>query len=255
MNTVNTKTSKIPFDKIVPYDEENLIVYCTKNVALILKNIRDDKGGIFSIKEFMLSQTVFACKDFRKRCDEFIEIMGARLERYFDTKKAEYIFFDEEEQAALKTLFTKHTLFCDVVVSIRNEEGRMEVMTFDEMIEREIPYVKVGKYLEGLGVRYEMSPRKFWMEMGRYKEKREDVKSKMEEILNRKEKKVVDTFLKKYPIFNVKTKQEFSARYKKAAKKFHPDVNPAGAEIFKTLLEDMDEIKKTRWYSELEGEG
>jgi hypothetical protein len=153
---------KLPFSKICPYNENDLVVFLDPCTALIISNIQDAKDSIFSIKDIMENNIeVFGNQGFEERCKEFSKILSTRIERFFTTKKTHYMFFDKEEQMALEKAFNQFELFGIVKIFLRkDEESSFEEKDFDHLTNKE--FMRVKKYIENFGIRYMIAPRRFY---------------------------------------------------------------------------------------------
>ncbi len=49
----------------------------------------------------------------------------------------------------------------------------------------------------------------------------------------------------------ITTKKELNSQYRKLAKKYHPDINPDGDEMFKKINDAMEQLKASDWYEKL----
>ena len=241
---------KLKWEQVAPFNENDLIMFLSPNLALVISGIRNSAGENleFSIKNIMQHEkykTVFACNDFSKALDNFAEIMDARLERYFITKKAKYIFFDEEEQSTLRRIVREFSLTCKVTIHRRRkdtltfEPRPMQLITSDE-------WAKIGSKISKAGVYCISTPDEYMRMSGRKRYPGRGILEREREQL----RKIFEMF----PDLNQHDLNQLKKAYREYAKKYHPDLNQgdeSANQLYLKLQEAMAFIENTRWYKDL----
>jgi hypothetical protein len=247
---------KIPLDKILPYNENDIIMFVSPDIALVIFSLRDDNKQVFSIKSIMMdNSSVFACTDFDKVIAEFGKtLLKPRLERFFETKKSEYIYFDKEEQIFIKNILDKNHLSGFVRICMKNKEGVFADINFDKIKAGE--YKNIRSDLRSLGIMYFVTADRRYAENKVLNATKEEAKKSnpfsFRDMLKKRETAKVDKVFKRFPDFKVKTKQSVKAVYKMLSKIYHPDVKDTGDEKkFKELKSDYDTLKGSYWYKDL----
>jgi len=235
----------IPFEQAIPFSKDDLLLVMDKDVAFRLANIVDEDNKPFSISYTMGKEAVFHCDDFDKRCEKFSDIMDARLERYFDTKKTDYLFFDLEEQKRLQTIFSLCNLNCSVIIYMMAKDG------FKEVNLEELNYKDSRKclsYLSKLKARSVLRPDEFYKLKQVSSKKSEETKRKFEQMSKEQQEKRVKVYFERYSkLSGFKTQKDVSQYYRKLTIKYHPDKG-GDEEIFRIIAEDFNVIKKSKWY-------
>jgi len=244
---------RIPLDKILPYNENDLLMFISPDIALVIMSLMDDNKQVFSIKSLMMeNQQVFACADFEKAVSEFSkDILKARLERYFETKKSEYIYFDKEEQLFLKNIFERNHLSGFIKICFKNSSGIFEAVNFEKISMAE--YRKIKTDLRKMGIIYAITPERF-IALKRAQAQTAQKKSNpfsFKEMMEKKEKEKINKVFVRFPEFEVRTKQSLKGAYRLLSKSYHPDVNSGDDKMFKILKEDYELLKKSTWYKNL----
>ena len=245
---LNTKAwGKFPWKQAAPYNASDIVVFLSRNTAVVVRRIRDDGENInFSISQLMQSESyshVFACVDFEKSLQNFVSIMDTRLERFFKTEKADYIFFDEEEQSALKDIVKGLSLSCQCEVLRRKKDtGTFE--SFNIMNSSKEDWDVLGKMLKKLGVEVVTSVDEYMR-----------LKGKRVFSFRNREDDAVKKILQDFPEFDKPTKKEIKQAYRNYSKDCHPDTHPDddGAR-FARLNESYEILCKTSWYEKKRGE-
>lgn len=252
--------AEIPLDRCFPFKSNGLAVMPgpRTDIFFVLKDILNVHDETFSIKELMEKLTVFGCSDFEDAMQKFSQIFKPRLERFFETKKAEYIFFDREEQEKLRGILKAEKLsaIVDVYIHVNGKNKRVNL----KKIHRP-GYLLLKKSLEELGVVVTMRPEEF-MRMSQQANSARDEKSgrfnAFRQKQQEKEQAAVQEILQEFPTLNVQSKDEFKKEFRKLAQLMHPDVNadnPKATENFANLNAKVEKLKQTLWYLKLkEGE-
>ncbi|MCX8074125.1 MAG: J domain-containing protein [Clostridia bacterium] len=238
----------IPFEKVIPFNKDDLLFIAEKDIALRLTNIIDENENVFSISHIMENEKIFNCKNFDARCQEFAEIFLARLERYFDTYKVDYLFFDLEEQKMIEKIFKASNLNCSVVIYMEKDgefkEAQLEELGFKES-------KRVLNILNKYKVRVVTKPDEYYKLKQISSKKTEETKKKFDEMAKKHEQKAMEKYFKRYSkLSSLKTKSEVNAYYKNLAKKYHPD-RGGNSEIFVIINEDFNIIKSSKWFKRL----
>lgn len=241
----------IPFEQAIPYSKDDLLLVMTKEVALRLTSIIDENGAEFSISHTMETEPIFKCKDYNARCEEFAEIMTARLERYFDTKKSDYIFFDLEEQKILEKIFNISNLNCSVIIYMQ-KDGEFKEIDLDDLDFTQSR--KCLPILNKLKARSVLKPDEYYKMRQATKKKSEEQKKKFEQMAKKHQNEVMGKYFKRYPkLSSFKTQTEVKKYYRKLAKKYHPDAG-GDNDIFIIINEDFDIILNSKWFNKLPAE-
>lgn len=242
-----TKMKKLPIEHALPYNENDLMIVMSPDVAFVIKEIQNDRGEKFSIKHHIEeNKIIFGNPEFEKRCSDFAEIFDARIERVFVTNKSDYMFFDQEEQKSIKEVFTNNSLsgMLDVLIM---KNGKFRPSMIEDMTM--LNFQKVRPFLRKLNATYILHPDLFVRMNLAYK--RSEEKKKKNFIGKQKEE--VSKIFEKYPELNVNTKQEFKEAYRKLAKACHPDSVPGGdGQEFKKLGDAVNRLRKSKWYKRMQ---
>lgn len=250
--------NKIPLARVMPYNEDDLLLFLSHKSAIVIKDIKDDVGRQFSIKELMEKNDVFACKNFDKKVSSFRDkFLRARIERYFITKKVEYLFFDEEEQDFIKNIFAKNNLSAFVELQSKDSSGNFKKRViidnikerdFDALFGNELTKLKVPVFVGmSIKMRYAIE-RKVNRDTG--KKNRFSFLDKMRE----EEQKRIDAIFRKFPDLQVSTKQSFKAAFRMLSKKLHTDITGDDDEkrlAFQKFQDKIAILKKSSWYKRL----
>lgn len=240
---------RLSFDCMIPYNENDLLLIANPFLAFRLTNMVDDNGNYFSIKSIVTeNDKVFACPNFNQRCLKFAEIMEARIERYFVTKRVDYLFFDDEEQNFLKMLIRKNTLTATVIIYRRPDtRSQFKEVDYTDLPRKE--YLEISRYLRRLRVMTLIKPEAYY---NLYASTKRDTKERFEKMRKSKDKDFMQKMYKKYPkLKNVETKTQFKTYYRGLSKKYHPDVNANNSDVFAEICTDFELIKETQWYHTL----
>jgi len=243
---------RVPFDKIAPFNSEDLLLIMSPKTAIVLKSIMNDFNERFLIKDIIINnKKVFGEKDFNERCKDFANIMSSRIERYFESNKSKYIFFDEEEQLFLKDLFHKNSLSCIVEVYFKIDDSFQKVDVEKININ---DFRLVRRDLSKLGVIEAMKVERYHNLISRKSGRVNRKKGffNFNDFISNSEKSKIETLKLMYPsLSEVSSKEDFKVCYKKLAKKFHPDLNPGKEEKFKRMKDNFEYLKKTKWHKNL----
>lgn len=238
----------IPFEQVIPFNKDDLLFIVDRDIAIRLSNIIDENNNVFSISYTMENESVFKCKDFDKRCQEFSEIMPSRLERYFETNKADYLFFDLEEQKLLEKIFRMSNLNCLVIIYL-NRNGEFSEVQLEDLRLNESR--KILKLLNKYKVRAVTKPDEYYKLKQIANNKTEESKKKFEEMAKNLDQKTMKKYFKRYPkLGNLKNKSEVNTYYKKLVKKYHPDKG-GDSDIFILINEDFETIRVSKWFNNL----
>jgi hypothetical protein len=236
----------LPIDRIFPFNDNDLMVAASDQLIFGLRDIRDETGSVFSIRSIIEARLdIFGSKPFKDRNKEFTGLLFTRLERYFVTKKSDYLYFDLTEQEYLRDkIFKSHALTARVDIYLVDEKKFIPI-DFERLSSRD--YMPFRKPINELGavalippgvyvMMYDKAENFDKMSRERVKKVRTDVK--MEKIF------------RKYPgMSSCKSKDEFSDLYRQTAKALHPDLHGGNHEKFVEFQEDVDYItKKSKWY-------
>lgn len=239
----------MPLSTVIPYDKDDLLVLASPLIAFRIVKPQDEAGNFFSIKDTMESSTVFACPDFNKRAEEFAKIFETRIERYFETGRASYIFFDEEEQAFIKGIFRKNVLISSVLIYIRpDNETKFKQIDYVDL--NSTQYMEVNKHLRKLKAICMVRPELYY---SMYNSTARKSKDKFEEMMSKKEQTIIEPMLSRYPkLKDIKSKQQLKKYYRYLSKKYHPDLRDEDEDdISAEINKDFEDIKQTRWYTNL----
>lgn len=245
-----SRVKKIPLEHVLPYSEDDLMIISSPDVAFALKKIQDDNGRPFSIKNVVeTNQSVFGSQAFEERCTKFSEIMDSRIERVFITKKAEYVFFDSEEQQKIREILANNCLAGIIEIFVK-KDGKFEPVEIEKTKSYSKNFQQIRNGLKKIGAVYMMTPDLFVRMNSVYRANEERNQAKVFGKMDGK----LDAVFALYPELHVSSKAEFTRAYKKLAKQTHPDLFPGDDEKelkFKELQEAITIIEKTRWYKKL----
>lgn len=247
---------KLDWTYIMPLNNNDLLYLLNPNFGLGLRNIHDHNNNLFIIKDIMEHpdyQHIFACNDFFKKINEFSKILDARIERLFITKKANYLFFDVEEQNFLQEIFNKNNLQCIVTIYKRNQDGLFKEIDFEKITYADYSIIKND--LLNLGIKYVITPDRYinlkLIAENRIQEKKQVYSEKIKEQQRQQELITIREIFAKYEINDIpQSENEFKQIYKNLAKQYHPDVG-GDTEKFNQLQADFEFLKNTQWYKEL----
>lgn len=242
---------RLNFDNVIPFNKDDLLIVASPNLAFRLTNISDENNNYFSIKAIMEEKDIFDCKDFNKKCREFADIMEARVERYFVTKKARYIFFDEEEQNFIKGIIRRNTLNATIVIYEREDvKNQFKEVKYTDLPYKE--YMEVSRYMRRLGVTCVIKPDRYY---ALYSASKKESEEKFEKLRKNRDGEFMTTMQRRYKkLALIKTKEEFKRYYRGLSKKYHPDSPSGSHEIFAQISADFEKLKETFWYRTLENE-
>ena len=251
---------RIPLDKVMPYNEDDLLFFLSHDSAMVINKIQNERGERFSIKELIEKNEVFACNDFYEKVSEFKDkFFKARLERFFVTKKVDYLFFDAEEQDFLQKVFEENHLEAFVELQVREPSGEFKKKTivenlteksYDEYFGKELIKLKIPVFV-GMSTKMRFSIERKVKQEGKRKNR-----FNLWEKIKEAEMRRLDEVFEEFPELRARTKQEFKDIFRALSKKYHPDMNGGDDEIFKSLNEGTETLKKSSWYKNLpDGEG
>lgn len=240
---------RAPFERAFPFNNKDLMILANEKYGLRLCNICDETGQTFSIIDFMLDKPDIFGKDVENRIKNFVDIFPGRVERFFKTKKSDYIFFDLEEQKFLRKLMTKTGLSCSVEIYIYNKDHPASIIELEDIPVQDIHGIL--RFLSFCNVRAVMSADKYYF-MANKKERQSYNFKKY------KEDKIKEYFDKYPKLSSLDSKERVDKYFKLLLKKYHPDNNMddiEACELFKEISEDQEGIKNTPWYKNLKEEG
>jgi len=237
---------RLPTERLIPFDDSDLMLMVSPTVGLRLANMITEDGEKFKIGDIMeQKKEIFECDSLKERMEEFAEIREGRFERFFVSKKAKYLFFDQEEQKYLKQTMFALNLNCSVEIYIQDIDGFQRI-ELEELPAKRRTYIL--NEFKRLMVRTVLDVKEYYdMFFNKNgdsdKNIRKDVKEKMEKLFS------------KYPKLKlIKTKKDFK-RYKKfLSMKYHPDVSEENGDIIAKINNDFDTLKDSSWYKNLEDE-
>lgn len=241
---------KMPWDKVAPYNDRELVLFLSPNLSIVLRRIRSITDNLpFNIKQLMQHddyKTIFACPDFEGRLETFAKGMDTRLERVFVTKKSTYLFFDEEEQESLKSIVSDVALTCVCEIQRRKKvDNTFSVCPLATMTESD--YTNIAAKLKKAGIECHITLDEYM----RYTKKFHTFKRKD------KDKETLDKIFADFPELNKDSKQATKKAYKKYAAEMHPDKNPDNPEAvqrFQELQDAWEDLQKTKYFQNLKEE-
>lgn len=249
MITSSRALSKLPYDRALPFNSRDLMIMVNPQIGFRLKNICNEIGGVFDISSVCEeNKKVFGDVSLNDRAKEFLQHFRSRVERYFITRKSEYIFFDTEEQEFLRKTMSAAGLSCSVDVFVVNESNDFEMIDYRMLNEKKAK--NVIRFLSDCAVRevidcmesyraknYRYRPSNF--SMGKRSMKFED--------------DIFDEYSRYSKLKLVSSKESFKKYMKALRVKYHPDKckDENAEEISKVIAEDIENLKKTKWYIDL----
>lgn len=257
MLTLTTQSWKyLPIAQMAPYDQNDLVVFLSPKVALLLKNIIGFDKSKFSICSVMTSkahrETFFTeaelnkMKDaesekkvFTKKQADFACDMNVLLERYFVTKKMpRYLFFDEKEQSVISDVLSAVPWFCQVIILRKGKDG-FKGIDIKDISPAGIQNLK--KMLGQIKLKAELTFDEYLSYKGKIVQRRNS-----DEILT-------ERIFRIYPELKTNTLSEFNRAVKLKKKELHPDLNKAegAAERFDKFNKAVEQLKETKWYRNL----
>lgn len=242
---------RCPLEQAIPFDNNDLMVIVSKNIGFRLCNIISERGEVFSIRKLMnTDEKNFGKVKFEDRIKDLADIFQARLERYFVTKKTDYIFFDGEEQRAIRKYLCKPGLSCSVeIYRISKEEP--EIIDFLSLDRKEAS--TITRFMSLCSVRTVIDCREYYylcndkgIKSSKFEQSNAKFKTKMD-----KEKKQMEVFFKRYPkLSSFKSKEKVNKYFKKLIIKYHPDKGGDG-ETCAQITSDANAIRETNWYKNM----
>lgn len=260
--------AELPMANLFPFRESELGVILHYDlvesddskgfVFFVLRDIRDPEGYVFSIKKYMEETSVFNCKSFENRLNEFVPIFKTRLDRFFGTKRSDHIFFDGEEQKFIHGVFNRLKLTAIVDIYLFDKEsGERRLINFDNIEDK--GYNLIRHDIERLGLMTVIKPGQYHklLMLNKRQSRAKAKRGKYHDYVHRadeKEKNELDFVFSEYPDLNVNSKAEFKKAYRKLAQAMHPDKNQdddKAGEKFAIMQERVSRVKKTHWYKSL----
>lgn len=247
---------KAPFERAMPLNQKDLMILMSPEIGFRLCNVTTEGGLTFEIKDFMTSsKETFGDIDFNQRMLDFADIFQGRVERFFTTKKSDYIFFDQEEQKFIRKLMSKPGITCSVEIYRYYKDKSPERIDFLDIEYQE--GMKVTRFLNSCGVKMILTARDFYYLAKPSHEDSRGRKSKYQEYKKEKSENEMSCFFARYSkLKDLTTKELVNKYFKKLTIKYHPDRNIAqGGEdttdICATITGDHESIKATAWYNKL----
>lgn len=250
--------SRIPLQQAVPYNQNEIAIYLSHKVAIVLRDIRDFSKKRFSISSVMMSDShrdvFFSQEELSKMKDDeasievfkskllaFASEMDVLLERYFITNKMpRYLFYDKKEQQVLRQILSVVPLTCNVSI-LRKIDGKFQEIPIEGLSAKGVS--KLQELLKPMQLKVELSLEEYFRMQG--KSVRKDWRSREELILSR--------IFKEYPDLQVETLDDFKKANRALAKKLHPDHNAEDTSAaFQAYQSAVEELKKTAWYTKME---
>lgn len=241
---------KAPFERAIPFNENDLMILINPYLGIRLCNVVKETGENFKIGSFIMQNPeIFGKQGYSERIKEFAEIFHGRVERFFVTKKNDYLFFDLEEQKFLKKLMSKSGLSCSVELYKYSKDKAPEKINYLDLTYKQS--VPVTKFLSSYKIRAVMDCRDYYnVNKRKYDENRFDFEKMKSDIKNKKESEM-QTFYSKYPkLKGLDDKKRVNLYFKKLTIKYHPDKG-GDADICSSIRQDFENIKSTRWYINL----
>lgn len=261
MLTLTTQSwGKLPIAQMAPHDANDLIIFLSPKVAILLKDIVGFDRAKFSIMSAMTSDAhkdvFFTEKELKKMVDdeskkevfknkleEFALDMRIRLERYFITgKMPRYLFFDEKEQVVIHKILSDIPWFCQVVI-LRNTNGKFEPVSLDSLSSSGL--INLKKMLGSVKLKVDLSMDEYCL-----------MKGKSCRPAFNKDEITTKRIFEKYPFFNVESQEEFKKVAREKLKELHPDRNKDRdtTEEFQEIKEAISALEETMWYRKLKKE-
>lgn len=246
---------KAPFERSMPFNEKDLMILISPEYGFRLCNITKETGDSFEIGSFIVQNPeVFGKQKYTERVHEFAEIFHGRVERFFITKKNDYIFFDLEEQKFLRKLMSKPGLSCSVELYRYHKDKSPEKIDI-----LDLPYEDgkiITKFLAACKVRHVDNCREYYY-ANKKRHDRTRYQFNKEEFERRKQKEdELNKYFKKYPkLQSLDTKKKVNLYFKKLTVKYHPDKQDGDAELCTEIRGDFENLKETAWYGNLKEDG
>jgi len=249
---------RAPFERAMPFNDSDLMILVNPDYGFRLCNITTEDGEKFGIKNFMISETevsgqkpkdIFGKKPFEERVKEFGEIFNGRVERFFETEKSDYIFFDLEEQKYLRKLMSKKGLSCSVEIYKYHKNKPPEKIEY-----LDLPYeeaIMITKFLSSCKVRTVLNCRDYYYMNKANHEKSRERRSKYSNFNNKRDSEMEILFNRYKQLRDLTSKERVDKYFKALTVKYHPDREGGDAEICATIREDFGNIKEGRWYINL----
>lgn len=250
----------LDFSRVIPFNDDDLLYMINKDLALRISNIATDKGAVFTIKHIMetsetntsaVKQKVFGTTPFEERIKDFNSIMETRFERYFDTKKSEYIFFDKEEQNFLTNeVFSKISMSGLIFVYVRTEEGFSEVDLLDLDVKTSRMIITV---LNKLKIRALMRASDYYDSNRLIRDRVNRAKKRFKSKNLKMKVDRMKFFFARYPkLQDYHTVAEVDKYFKLLKRKYHPDKEGGNHDTFVVINNDYKDIQNTSWYNSLQ---
>lgn len=237
--------NNLPLNKLVPYGEQDLCVIWSNKFGIVLHGITDERDRLLHIKEYMEKASVFGKEPFSERLEKFANIIPTRLERFFDTKKVDYIFYDKEEQTHLKKLFKNGKYFCRVSIlkndgsDVYKEVKASELNTLDARA--------CLTMLSKLGVKTILPARIGYDQEKAYEEKIKKFNEHRRKMYQKKDNPMEYLF-KRYPkLSSFDTKSDIKKYHKRLCIKYHPDKG-GDQDMMAMINTDFDFVFQSSWF-------
>lgn len=255
--------ARIPFEKVAPYDVNDIMICLSDKVSIVLNNICDFQRKRFSIASVMTSdahkETFFTSEElskmkdaegkkqvFNDRLTAFAKDMDTIMERYFLTDKMpRYLYFDKKEQDTLRKILTSVPWTCNVMVIRKFKDGSRKAINIEALKEKGVSNLQ--KMLSPVKLQVELGLNEYLKLHGKkVRSMANEFKSREELLLNR--------IFKEYPELNVETLSEFKKIVRAKSKELHPDTSTEddAADKFAAFNDAVKALKDTAWYKKLE---
>lgn len=242
---------KAPFERAVPFNESDLMILISEDIGFRLCNITTETGMTFKIQEFMAGEPKVFGENFKERISEFAGIFQGRVERFFVTKKSDYIFFDEEEQKFLRKLMSKQGLSCSVEIYRFYKDRSPEKIDYLDVSYEEA--MKVTRFLSACKVRAVVNCRDYYYLAKKNYDETKDRRSKFRDFEQRRENdELVELFVKYPKLKDLDSQDRVNKYFKKLTVKFHPDNHNGETTDYCAMIQkDFDIVKNSTWYLRL----
>lgn len=242
---------KAPFERAMPFNDSDLMVLISPKIGFRLCNISNERGESFKIRDFMNeNEKVFGNISFEERLNDFVSIFPGRVERFFKTKKSNYIFFDEEEQKFLRKLMSKPGLSCSVEMYRYYEDRSPKKIELLDLSYDDALYVT--KFLSACKVRMIMNARDYYYIAKERYDKDFERKSNFKKRAEKETRDEMSIMFKRYSkLMDLKNKEKVQKYFKQLTIKYHPDKEGGDTETCAQIRSDFDTIKSSRWYLNL----
>lgn len=246
---------KAPFERAMPFNEKDLMILINQEYGFRLCNITKETGETFEIGSFIVQNPdVFGKQTYTERVKEFAEIFSGRVERFFETKKNDYIFFDLEEQKFIRKLMSKAGLSCSIeLYKYDKNQSPKKIDILDLNLK---DGQMITKFLAACKVRHVENCRDYFYKNQKNKKTNSSDRFKQYSERKKQEEEKKNKFFYKYPkLKELDTKERVNLYFKKLTVKYHPDRENGDPELCAEIRGDFEIIKETSWYINLKDRG